>query len=104
MTNKLLQNSISFFFQVDTFLRKQHVLFLKSQEFIDFFNSSLNLGGINQECASAMPPSGSNAQHKPAGGRKGRKSHKDDMGGAPKLTADSLLRSQRDRETALGQR
>uniref|UniRef100_A0A915CVG6 RGS domain-containing protein n=1 Tax=Ditylenchus dipsaci TaxID=166011 RepID=A0A915CVG6_9BILA len=82
-------------------LAKQHALFVSSQEFLDFFNSSLTLQDI---------PEGGNGtgQHAStsknvSGQRKSRRCHGEVGTGAavPRLTATSLMRSQRDRETAL---
>lgn len=78
---------------VEAFLRKQHELFVRSDEYIEFLN-----GGSAAD--SKMKPSGSSTSRS-ASSKKQRKSTSDSM---VKLTAEALIRSQYDRETALAQR
>lgn len=74
---------------LDTFLRRQHALFVSSHEFLDKFNSSL--------CLDDQAPSCSSSTHKtlPTNrtSRRGQQQNEH-----PTLTADMLMRSQRDRE------
>lgn len=109
--------------QLETFLRKQHALFVTSQEFLNFFNSSTN-GQNFPECSSSKSTNKESLIISRGivslAERRSRKAEKlkdhgfpsitktenseSFMMGPSKLTAHSLFRSQRDRETTLGRR
>nr|CAD2192947.1 unnamed protein product [Meloidogyne enterolobii] len=75
---------------IDTFLRRQHAIFVSSHEFLDKFNSSLCLDDQAPSCSSNTTHKSSSTNRS---SRKGQHEHV-----VPTLTADMLKRSQRDRE------
>jgi hypothetical protein len=76
---------------LDIFLRRQHALFVSSHEFLDKFNSSL--------CLDDQAPSCSSSTHRTLPtNRTSRKGQQQNEHIVPTLTADMLMRSQRDRE------
>uniref|UniRef100_A0A1I7Y1W9 RGS domain-containing protein n=1 Tax=Steinernema glaseri TaxID=37863 RepID=A0A1I7Y1W9_9BILA len=83
---------------VDSFLRSQHALFVRSDEFLEMFNceqepsTSAAYSGV----PSTMPPPSMPPPHPPRGKSKKAESS------APTLTAELLIRSQQARESALG--
>lgn len=95
--------------QLDTFLRKQHTLFVSSPELWNFFNASTSAqeAFINKESLMASK------ETEPRRSRKTDKSRLpinslttkcEAFGTSSKLTVHTLFRSQRDRETTLGRR
>lgn len=100
---------------LDTFLRKQHTLFVNSPEFWNFFNASTSEQEVNSSFIIKEPFMNLREMEL----RNSRKIDKsrlpinssatkceelETFGTPSKLTAHTLFHSQRDRETALGRR
>ncbi|KAK0427747.1 hypothetical protein QR680_010405 [Steinernema hermaphroditum] len=81
---------------IDNFLRSQHALFVRSDEFLDIFNCDQEPSTSAAACA--MPPPSMPPPHPP---RSGGKSKKNESSG-PTLTAELLMMSQQARESTLG--